>query len=224
MAKIEWDAIGERFYETGVDHGVLYRQSGDNNYGTGVPWNGLTSVNEEPSGAEPSPLYADNIKYLNLMSTEEFGGTIEAYTYPDEFAECDGTAQPVPGITVGQQPRKQFGFSYRTLVGNDTQGQDLGHKLHLVYNALAAPSAKNYQTVNDSPEAIAFSWTFSTTPVTIEGMKPTATLTFDSREIGAENMAQLEAILYGDDTTEPRLPFPNELIAMFGGSTDTEGE
>ena len=224
MAKIEWDAIGERFYETGVDHGVLYRQSGDNNYGTGVPWNGLTSVNEEPSGAEPSPLYADNIKYLNLMSTEEFGGTIEAYTYPDEFAECDGTAQPVPGITVGQQPRKQFGFSYRTLVGNDTQGQDLGHKLHLVYNALAAPSAKNYQTVNDSPEAIAFSWTFSTTPVTVEGMKPTATLTFDSREIGAENMAQLEAILYGDDTTEPRLPFPNELIAMFGGSTDTEGE
>lgn len=214
MAVLTWDQVGERFYETGVDHGVLYIPT-NGVYNSGVAWNGLISVTESPSGAEPSPQYADNIKYLNLLSTEEFGGTIEAFTYPDEFAQCDGTAFPKVGLAVGQQPRKPFGLSYRTKIGNDTAGQDLGYKLHLVYGALAAPSEKAYSTVNDSPEAVAFSWEFTTTPVEVTGLKPTALLTIDSTKVAAAGLTALEALLYGTELQDPSLPLPNAVIALF---------
>ena len=214
MAVLTWDQVGERFYETGVDHGVLYIPTAGV-YDSGVAWNGLISVTESPSGAEPSPQYADNIKYLNLLSTEEFGGTIEAYTFPDEFAQCDGTAFPKEGLAVGQQTRKTFGLSYRTKIGNDTDGQDLGYKLHLVYGALAAPSEKAYSTINDSPEAVTFSWEFTTTPVEVTGLKPTALLTIDSTKVASADLTALEALLYGTQLEEPSLPLPDAVIALF---------
>lgn len=213
MSKLVWDQTGERFYETGVRNGVLYVQE-NGAYPKGVAWNGLTAVTESPSGAEASPLYADDIKYLNLMSNEEFGATIEAYTYPEEFADCDGSAVLSEGITIGQQARKTFGLCYRTTVGNDTLGNDYGYKLHIIYGALAAPSEKAYATINDSPEAITFSWELSTTPVAVAGHKPTANVVIDSTKVGAENMAKLEAVLYGSDSEEARLPLPDEIITL----------
>ena len=220
MARLEWDKTGERVYESGVDHGVLYVMDGTGNYGTGVVWNGLTAVTESPSGAEPNPQYADNIKYLNLISAEEFGATIEAFTYPKEFEQCDGTASLAPGITIGQQTRKTFGFSYRTKVGNDVEGQDAGYKLHLVYGALAAPSERAYSTINDSPEAITFSWEVTTTAVAVEGHKPTAILTIDSTLVDPTDLSALEDLLYGPTTGtgSPKLPLPAEVMALVGGA------
>ena len=220
MARLEWDKTGERVYESGVDHGVLYVMDGTGAYGTGVVWNGLTAVTESPSGAEPNPQYADNIKYLNLISAEEFGATIEAYTYPKEFEQCDGTATLAPGITIGQQARSTFGFSYRTKVGNDVEGQDAGYKLHLVYGALAAPSERAYSTINDSPEAITFSWEVTTTAVAVEGHKPTAILTIDSTLVDPADLAALEDLLYGPTTGEgtPKLPLPAEVMALVSGA------
>ena len=214
MSALVWDQTTQKLYETGVDRGVIYPVT-NNAYGTGVAWNGLTAVNESPSGAEPSDIYADNTKYLTLRSAETFGATIEAYTYPDEFAECDGSAQVATGVTIGQQPRKSFGLCYRTLVGNDTDGQDHGYKLHLIYGCTASPSEKSYQTVNDSPEAITFSWEVSTTPVNVEGHKPTAQLIVDSTKVDAAKLATLEAQLYGGESAEPKLPTPAEVIAIF---------
>ena len=216
MAKIVWDKTGERFYETGVKNGVLYVQEGGQ-YKNGVAWNGLTAVTESPSGAEATPLYADDIKYLNLLSTEEFGATIEAYTYPDEFAACDGSAALVDGVMIGQQARKTFGLCYRTTIGNDTNGNDYGYKLHIIYGALAAPSEKAYATINDSPEAITFSWEVTTTPVNVTGAKPTASITIDSTKVNPEKLAALEDILYGKDGepgNEPRLPLPDEIKTL----------
>lgn len=215
MAKIEWDKTGERLYETGVNQGVLYiLNTSSKEYDTGFAWNGLTAVTESPSGAEASPIYADNIKYLNLMSAEEFGATIEAYTYPDEFAECDGSAELVKGVNVGQQARKIFGLSYKTVLGNDVAGEAYGYKLHLIYGAMASPSEKAYSTINDSPEAIAFSWELSTTPVNVTGMKPTACIVIDSTKCDAAKLTALETILYGDDSNEPRLPLPDEIETL----------
>ncbi len=211
MAKIVWDKTGERLYETGVKQGVLYVQDENGAYPKGVAWNGLTNVTESPSGAEATPLYADDIKYLNLMSTEEFGGTIEAYTYPDEFAECDGSAALTTGVYIGQQARKSFGFCYRTTLGNDVDNNGHGYKLHLVYGALASPSEKAYATINDSPEAITFSWEFSTTPVNVTGFKPTASIVIDSTKADPTKLAELEKILYGDGDAEARLPLPDEV-------------
>lgn len=213
MAKLEWDKTGERFYETGVDHGVLYLLGEGGAYTKGVAWNGLTAVTESPSGAEATPLYADNIKYLNLMSAEEFGATIEAFTYPEEFAECDGSASIADGVSIGQQTRKTFGLSYRTVIGNDVDN-NLGYKLHLIYGALAAPSEKAYATVNDNPEAITFSWEVTTTPVSVEGFKPTATVTIDSTKCDKTKLAALEAILYGSESEEARLPLPAEIATL----------
>ena len=217
MAKIEWDKTGERLYETGVKNGVLYVQEGGA-YQKGVAWNGLTAVTESPSGAEATPLYADDIKYLNLLSAEEFGATIEAYTYPDEFAACDGSASLVDGVMIGQQARKTFGLCYRTTIGNDTDGNDHGYKLHIIYGALAAPSEKAYATINDSPEAITFSWEVTTTPVNVTGAKPTASITIDSTKADAEKLAKLEGILYGANETEARLPLPDEIKTIFTAS------
>lgn len=214
MSALVWDQRSERLYETGVDRGVLYPVT-NNAYGTGVAWNGLTAVNESPSGAEPSDIYADNIKYLTLRSAETYGATIEAYTYPDEFAECDGSATVATGVTISQQTRKSFGLCYRTLVGNDTDGQDHGYKLHLIYGCTASPSEKSYQTVNDSPEAITFSWEVSTTPVNVEGHKPTAQLIVDSTKVDKAKLATLEAQLYGGESSDPKLPTPAEVIAIF---------
>lgn len=219
MSKLVWDKTGERLYETGVKQGVLYPMDAKGTYPKGVPWNGLTNVTESPSGAEATALYADDIKYLNLMSNEEFGGTIEAYTYPDEFAECDGSASIATGVYIGQQARKTFGFCYRTTIGNDVESNAHGYKLHLVYGALASPSEKAYATINDSPEAITFSWEFSTTPVNVTGFKPTACLTIDSTKVDAEKLAALEKILYGDDaddTVMARLPLPDEVAQVMG--------
>ena len=214
MAKLVWDKSGEHYYETGVDHGVLYvRNAGV--YNKGVAWNGLTAVTESPSGAESNPLYADNIKYLNLISAEEFGATIEAYTYPKEFEACDGTAELAEGVLIGQQTRSTFGLCYRTRVGNDVDGDSLGYKLHIIYGCLASPSEKNYQTVNDSPEAISFSWEISTTPVDVNGKQPTASLTIDSRTADPAKLATLEAKLYGSENEEPTLPLPDEIATMF---------
>lgn len=215
MAALVWDQTGERMYETGIDRGVLYIPDGSGVYNTGFAWNGLTAVTESPSGAEASPQYADNIKYLNLVSAEEFGATIEAFTYPDEFGQCDGTAEPQPGILIGQQSRKTFGLSYRTKVGNDVDGVEHGYKLHLIYGCLAAPSEKAYSTINDSPEAITFSWEISTTPVLVTGMNPTSIMVIDSRTADPTDLAALEIILYGDVATEPRLPLPNEIVTLF---------
>lgn len=219
MSKLVWDKTGERLYETGVKQGVLYPMDAKGTYPKGVSWNGLTNVTESPSGAEATALYADDIKYLNLMSNEEFGGTIEAYTYPDEFAECDGSASIATGVYIGQQARKTFGFCYRTTIGNDVESNAHGYKLHLVYGALASPSEKAYATINDSPEAITFSWEFSTTPVNVTGFKPTACLTIDSTKVDAEKLAALEKILYGDDaddTAVARLPLPDEVAQVMG--------
>lgn len=216
MAKIKWDKTGEHFYETGVKNGVLYVQEGGA-YPKGVAWNGLTAVTESPSGAEATPLYADDIKYLNLLSAEEFGATIEAYTYPDEFAACDGSAALVDGVMIGQQARKTFGLCYRTTIGNDTNGNDYGYKLHIIYGALAAPSEKAYATINDSPEAITFSWEVTTTPVNVTGAKPTASITIDSTKADPTKLAALEDILYGKDGepgNEPRLPLPDEIKTL----------
>lgn len=213
MSKIIWDQTGERLYETGVNHGVLYIPT-SGVYSKGVAWNGLTAVTESPSGAEATALYADDIKYLNLMSAEEFACTIEAYTYPDEFAECDGSASLVAGVNIGQQPRKTFGLCYRTTVGNDTDSNAHGYKLHMVYGCLAAPSEKAYATINDSPEAITFSWEVSTTPVNVTGHKPTALLTIDSTKADPAKLAALEDILYGKDEAEPRLPLPDEIATL----------
>ena len=215
MPKITWDDAGKRYYETGVKNGVLYPQvSGA--YPKGVAWNGLTAVTESPSGAEATPLYADDIKYLNLYSAEEFGATIEAYTYPDEFAECDGSASLATGVYAGQQARKAFGLSYKTTLGNDTDGADHGYKLHLIYGAMASPSEKAYATINDSPEAITFSWEVTTTPVNVTGLKPTASITIDSTKADPEKLAALEKILYGDTEVEARLPLPNEIATLMG--------
>lgn len=218
MATIQWDVVGERLYETGVDHGVLYPQDNTGTYPKGVAWNGLTAVNESPSGAEPTALYADNIKYLTLMSAEEFAATIEAYTYPDEFAVCDGTAEIATGAVIGQQGRPGFGLSYRTMIGNDVVGDDFGYKLHLIYGGKASPSEKSYQTKNDSPEAINFSWEVSTTPVPVTGYKPTSVLTVDSTKVAADKMKSLEDILYGTTEEEPRLPMPDEVITLLNAA------
>ena len=216
MTKLFWDKIGERFYETGVNKGVLYPQV-KGAYPKGVAWNGLTAVTESPSGAEATPLYADNIKYLNLMSAEEFGATVEAYMYPDEFAVCNGEKSLVEGITIGQQARTAFGMSYVTKVGNDTN-PEAGYKIHIIYNALAAPSEKAYATVNDSPEAITFSWELTTTPVEVTGGKPTATVVIDSTKVSAEGLAALEAVLYGSESEEARLPLPDEIASIVNGA------
>lgn len=213
MAKLVWDQTGERLYETGVKNCVLYIPT-DGVYSKGVAWNGITAINESPSGAEPNPLYADDIKYLNLMSTEEFGASIEAYTYPDEFAQCDGSASIAKGVSIGQQTRKTFGLCYRTTLGNDTEGNDYGYKLHFIYGALASPSEKAYATINDSPEAITFSWEISTTPVEVTGYKPTASLTIDSTAANPTKLAALEDILYGTQEAEARLPLPNEIATL----------
>ncbi len=220
MAKLVWDKVGERFYETGVDHGVLYPlNSTTNAYDTGVVWNGLSSVNESPSGAEATAVYADNIKYLNLYSAEEFGATIECYTYPDEFKEMNGEATLATGVTIGQQSRGTFGLSYRTKIGNDVN-DDLGYKIHLIYGAKASPSEKQYGTVNDSPEAMTMSYELTTTPVPVAGFKPTATLVIDSTKTTPEKLAAIEAILYGTDGTDPtpgttaRLPLPEEIMTL----------
>ena len=213
MSKLTWDASGERLYETGVKQGVLYVM-GSNGYGNGVAWNGLTAITESPSGAESTPLYADDIKYLDLRSTEEFGATIEAYTYPDEFAACDGSASLADGVSIGQQARKMFGLCYRTTVGNDTDGTDHGYKLHLIYGATASPSEKAYETINDSPEAITFSWEITTTPVSVTGFKPTASITIDSTKADPTCLSALEAKLYGGENTEPTLPLPDEVKTL----------
>jgi hypothetical protein len=216
MPALVWDQVGERTYETGVDHGVLYVPNQTGVYATGIPWNGLTTVTESPSGAEGNAQYADNIKYLNLISAEEFGGTIEAFTYPDEFAPFDGLAVPSPGVVLGQQPRKQFGLSYRSRFGNDTYGESAGYKLHLVYGCQAAPSEKAYATINDSPEAITFSWALTTTPVPVTGHKPTALIVVDSTVVDPAALTALETALYGDATIGvAHLPTPDEVIAMF---------
>lgn len=222
MSKIVWDQIGEHYFETGVRNGVLYipktTESGGvtttDPYGTGVAWNGLTAVTESPSGAEATALWADDIKYLNLISAEEFAATVEAYTYPDEFAECDGSIALVPGVMIGQQARKPFGLCYRTAIGNDTDGNEHGYKLHLIYGATAAPSERAYATINDSPEAITFSWELNTTPVPVTGAKNTASLTIDSTKVDAAKLAALEAILYGSDNVDPRMPLPDEIKTL----------
>lgn len=214
MTKIVWDGTGERLYETGVDHGVLYTPDPSGNYATGVAWNGLTTVTEAPSGAESSPQYADNIKYVELTGPEEYGGTIEAFTYPDEFGQHDGTASPAEGVYFGQQGRKPFGLCYRTLIGNDTEGQDHGYKLHLIYGAKASPSEKSYATVNDSPEAMTLSWEFTTTGAPATGYKPVSSITVDSTKVSPTGLAALEAALYGDETLEARLPLPDEVASL----------
>lgn len=221
--KLVWDKTGEHFYETGVKNGVLYPMSASGTYPKGVAWNGLTAITESPSGAEATALYADDIKYLNLMSNEEFGATVEAYTYPDEFAECDGSASLTEGVYIGQQARKTFGLCYRTTLGNDAKGNDYGYKLHIIYGAMASPSEKAYSTINDSPDAITFSWELSTTPVAVANFKPTASLTIDSTKVAAAKLTALEEILYGKDGTgedhttgavDPRLPLPDEIATL----------
>lgn len=225
--KLVWDKTGEHYYETGVKNGVLYPMSASGTYPKGVAWNGLTAITESPSGAEATALYADDIKYLNLMSNEEFGATVEAYTYPDEFAECDGSASLAEGVYIGQQARKTFGLCYRTTLGNDAKGNDYGYKLHIIYGAMASPSEKAYSTINDSPDAITFSWELSTTPVAVANFKPTASLTIDSTKVEPDKLAALEEILYGKDGTgddhstgavDPRLPLPDEIANIMKGS------
>ena len=231
MSRLTWDNAGERYYETGVKQAVLYPIQSDGKYSLGVAWNGLTAVTESPSGAEATALYADDIKYLNLMSNEEFSCTIEAYTYPDEFAECDGSAALADGVMLGQQKRKTFGLCYKTTVGNDVDGNDYGYKLHLIYGCLAAPSEKAYATINDSPEAITFSWEVSTTPVNVKdtngkSLKPTSQITIDSTKADAGKLAALEEILYGKDATsepsadgvDPRLPLPDEIATLMAAA------
>ena len=214
MAKLIFDEVGSRFFETGVKNGVLFVQGADGEYENGVVWNGLTAVTESPSGAEATPLYADDMKYVVLYSTEEFGATVEAYTYPEEFEQCDGSASLMDGITIGQQPRKSFGLVYKTVIGNDVQGQDLGYKIHIIYGAKAAPSEKAFATINDSPEAVTFSWELSTVPVPVAGHRPTATVVIDSTKVDAEKLALLEAKLFGSDSEESTLPLPDEIAEL----------
>ena len=218
MAKIVWDESGKRLYETGVKNGVLYIQDETGVYNKGVAWNGLTAVTESPSGAEATPLYADDIKYLELFSAEEFGATIEAYTYPEEFEACDGSASLGTGVTIGQQDRKTFGLCYRTVLGNDVKSNEYGYKLHLIYGAKAAPSEKGYQTINDSPEAITFSWEVTTTPVNVAGFKPTASVTIDSTKIDPEKLKKIEGMLYGEGATDAKLPLPDELKTILASA------
>ena len=215
MARLEWDKTGERLYETGISHGVIYPQETGGTYPKGAAWNGLTSVTESPSGAEPSPLYADNIKYLNLMSNEDMAYTIEAYMYPDAFAECNGEKELAPGVKVGQQTRKPFGFTYRNILGNDTVGNDYGYVIHLLYGGLAAPSERTHSTVNDSPEPSTMSWEVSTTPVKVTGAKPTAHLEINSTTVKPEKLAAFEAIIYGTAEVKARLPLPDEVAELF---------
>lgn len=214
MAKLVWDETGKRFYETGVKNGVLYPQDAAGAYPKGVAWNGLTAVTQSPSGAEATPLYADDMKYLNLYSAEEFGATVEAYTYPDEFAECDGSAELTTGVMIGQQPRKAFGLVYKTIIGNDVKNNKYGYKLHLIYGAMASPSEKAYATINDSPEAITFSWEITTTPVSVAGFEPTAYIEIDSTKADPTKLAQLEEKLFGSETLEATLPLPNEIATL----------
>jgi hypothetical protein len=221
MAKLAWDQTGERVFETGVDHGVLFIPDTNGVYNEGVAWNGLVTVTESPSGAESNKQYADNQVYLNLISAEEFGATIEAYTYPDEFAQCDGSATPSPGVSVGQQSRRSFGLVYRTRVGDDVAGTDAGYKLHLIYGATAAPSERAYTTINDSPEAITFSWDLTTAPVQVTGLKPTASLTVDSTKVDATALTNLENLLFGTVGVDPRLPMPDEVLSVFAGTLTT---
>ena len=218
MAKIVWDATGERLYEVGVRNGVLYPIQADGKYSLGVPWNGLTAVTESPSGAEATPLYADDIKYLNLMSAEEFGATIEAYTYPEEFEACDGSAALATGVTIGQQKRSTFGLCYRTALGNDTEGSDYGYKLHLIYGCLASPSEKGYSTINDSPEAITFSWEVKSTPVNVTGFQPTSVVIVDSTKVSQAGLKALEDALFGTDDKEAYLPMPDEVKSLLSAS------
>ena len=214
MAKLIFNNVGERLFETGVKNGVLYVMGDDGAYGNGVVWNGLTAVTESPSGAETTPLYADDVKYVVIYAAEEFGATVEAYTYPEEFEQCDGSAAISEGITIGQQTRKSFGMCYKTSVGNDVQGQDYGYKIHIIYGAKAAPSEKSYSTINDSPEAVTFSWELSTVPVPVEGHNPTATMVIDSTRVPAEKMTLIEAKLYGSEEAEATLPLPNEILEL----------
>lgn len=214
MARLVFDEVGSRFFETGVKNGVLFVQGADGAYENGVVWNGLTAVTESPSGAEATPLYADDMKYVVLYSTEEFGATVEAYTYPEEFEQCDGSAALMDGITIGQQPRKSFGLVYKTVIGNDVQGQDLGYKIHIIYGAKAAPSEKAFATINDSPEAVTFSWELSTVPVPVTGHRPTATVVVDSTKVDAEKLALLEDKLFGSETEESTLPLPDEIAEL----------
>lgn len=218
MAKLVWDQISEKLYETGVEKGVLYPQSSGGTYPAGYAWNGLSKVSESPSGAEATAIYANNKKYLNMISAEEFGGTIEAYTYPDAFMECDGSKQAASGLYFGQQSRKAFGLCYKTILGNDTDGNDYGYKLHIIYNAIASPSSKEYSTVNDSPEAMTLSWEFKTTAIDVEGFKPVCCITIDSTKADADKLATLEGILYGTTNTDARLPLPAEVVSILGGS------
>ena len=214
MARLIWDEVGQRFFETGVKNGVLYVQDNDGSYKNGVVWNGLTAVTESPSGAEETPLYADDVKYLTLRSTEEFGATVEAYTYPEEFEQCDGSASIVNGVTIGQQARRAFGLCYRTSVGNDIQGQNFSYKLHLIYGCTVAPSEKSYSTINDNPEAITFSWELSTVPVPVDGFSPTASLVIDASKVDEGKMQLLEDALFGDESNEAKLLLPNEIMEM----------
>ena len=214
MAKLVFNNVGERLFETGVKNGVLYVMGDDGAYENGVVWNGLTAVTESPSGAETTPLYADDVKYVVIYAAEEFGATVEAYTYPEEFEQCDGSAAISEGITIGQQTRKSFGMCYKTSVGNDVQGQDYGYKIHIIYGAKAAPSEKSYSTINDSPEAVTFSWELSTVPVPVEGHNPTATMVIDSTRVPAEKMTLIEAKLYGSEDSEATLPLPNEILEL----------
>lgn len=218
MSKLVWDQTGQKTYETGVKQGVLYVQGEGGTYPKGVAWNGLTAVTESPSGAEATPIYADDIKYLNLMSAEEFGASVEAYTYPEEFAQCDGSAEIAKGVMIGQQARKAFGLAYKTTLGNDTEGNDYGYKLHLIYGALAAPSEKGYATINDSPEAITFSWELTTTPVSVNGFKPTASLVIDSTKADSTKLKALEDILFGSESEEARLPLPDEIATLMAAA------
>lgn len=221
MTQILWDQAGEREFETGVDHGVLYLADSTGDYVEGYGWSGLTTVTESPSGAEVTKKYADNINYISLISAEVFEGTIAAFTYPDEWEQCDGSASPSPGVSVGQQSRRPFGFSYRTKVGNDLEGQDYGYKLHLAWGGLASPSERAYGTVNDSPDAIEFSWKFTTTPVAVDGLKPTALIVIDSTQVDADSLAALELVLYGSVGVDPRLPSPTDVLAFFSGAVTT---
>lgn len=214
MARLIWDEVGQRFFETGVKNGVLYVQDNDGSYKNGVVWNGLTAVTESPSGAEETPLYADDVKYLTLRSAEEFGATVEAYTYPEEFEQCDGSASIANGVTIGQQARRAFGLCYRTSVGNDIQGQNFSYKLHLIYGCTVAPSEKSYSTINDNPEAITFSWELSTVPVPVDGFSPTASLVIDASKVDEGKMQQLEDALFGDESNEAKLLLPNEIMEM----------
>lgn len=222
MAKLEWDKVGEHFYETGVDHAVLYLRDSGGKYSNGYAWSGVTSISESPSGAEASAQYADNQKYLTLISAEEFGMTIEAFTFPSEFDACNGEVEAADGVRIGQQKRSTFGLSYRTKVGNDVDGQDKHYKLHLVYGCTASPSERAYATVNESPEAMTFSWEVSTNPENVAGKKPTSLITIDSREADPTKLKQLETMLYGDNDTQPKLPSPDEVIALFGAAEHLE--